>query len=575
MNRKLYILALIVSTSFSSLITFAQDDKIKFGAYSRAIQETNRLGKEDTTHADQTSSGHVLVDLGININPDKNTEIQAIMRLKSELGGFFGAGTSAELRQLYIKGLIAKVVGYQVGDIYLKLSPFTLYNNYSEGSVNEAKIFSDLRNDYAYYENLNRGNYWWRQGAHGDFTLAMDNPIKAIRFDAFFVKNRGVVGTNPASFQAGGRVLFNPAGKFNLGINYINLFDVGATINSGESSRNPVVSVEPNLLIDKGNYKLRFFGEAAYAQQNFIDTGIVKTFPVEDYADLALNAGAGIELNKGLTFKAGYRYVGPEFVSSGAQSKRVNFFNTPHIFPLYGNRTFSQIQRTPTIYDLVRDPSIYNPYITTTWMAYDIRLSNALPYGTATPNRAGIWLDAGYKDSLEIIKANIHTELLGNVTGEGTKEKKKYSIVEGTVDFNVAKLIGFKKRLAVNGGYRLENTKRGGDSLVKVGLTSHLIDGGIEAEVFKNLDLLLGAKMLFSEGNEVLIGLDQFNRPIPGDIQRFNYNSNFSMLAMGLKYRFSKRTYITAQYHTFEYKEKVVDAGYSLNQFLIFFNMSF
>ena len=56
-----------------------------------------------------------------------------------------------------------------------------------------------------------------------------------------------------------------------------------------------------------------------------------------------------------LLVTASYSYVDPKFFSSAAQSKRVNFANTPSTFPIYGNDNYNPIFRTPTIFDLVKD----------------------------------------------------------------------------------------------------------------------------------------------------------------------------------------------------------------------------
>ncbi len=186
MKKALSVIAICLAVLSSYSKAQAQGENIKFGAYGRAFQQTSRLDKRDTLNPDLTSQGQVLMDLGIKINPDKKTEIQSILRLKSNLGGFYGAGNVAELRQLYIKGIIGDFLSYQVGDIYLKMTPYTMYNNGSELSVSEASVFKDLRNDFVYYENRNKGNSWWQQGAHTNFAIGTKPKVlEKIKFDGF------------------------------------------------------------------------------------------------------------------------------------------------------------------------------------------------------------------------------------------------------------------------------------------------------------------------------------------------------------------------------------------------------
>ncbi len=120
--------------------------------------QTNRLGKSDTTYADNISQGSLLVDLGIHVNPDKNTQVSTILRLRSDLGGFYGGGNTATIRQIYVRGILGKFLNYHVGDLFMKMTPYTMFNSDAELSVNEATVFKNPRNDYVYYDNFHKGN---------------------------------------------------------------------------------------------------------------------------------------------------------------------------------------------------------------------------------------------------------------------------------------------------------------------------------------------------------------------------------------------------------------------------------
>ncbi|MBX9851076.1 MAG: hypothetical protein K2X86_04875 [Cytophagaceae bacterium] len=569
MNKQIIILFFVLLNSFT---IFAQDDKIKFGAYARALQQNNKLGEEDTLNIDNTSGGHVLVDLGVNINPDKKTEIVAIVRLRSDLGGFFGSGTSALLRQAYVKGIVGKFLNYQVGDMYLKLSPYTFYNNYAEGSANEGRVFSDLRRDYTYYENLNRGNYWWQQGAYTNFALAFQETfIDSIRFDAFFLRNRVSTFDLAGRYHGGGRMTITQSEKLKMAVNYVNLFEVGATIGSDTALRNPVTSFELDYrILNQDNMALGIFGEAGYS--NFVytkDTAKAKN-------DIFYEAGAKFDLKPAnLSFKASYMYVGPEFFSSAAQSKRVNFSKDPALFPIYGNDPFNPVTRNITTFDLVRDPSLYNAGITPYLMTFNPIYANAQPYGKATPNRSGINFNVVYKDSAQKIVVDAYSSLLSEPSGEGSAEKRKFLIAGGGVNFNIHKFIGFEKKIIVSAGDKFEKTTRGGTSLESIDLTSNLLDLGLEIEVLKKLDLLLGAKILTAKGNEFISVRDKYNNisvPVPTGTMDVSQ----TLYGVGLKYRFSANTYLTVQDHYFMNEQSTpAIPSYSINQIWILFNMNF
>jgi len=576
MSKKFILLFFVLVSGHA---VFAQDnDKVKFGAYGRALQQNTTLGEEnDTLHADNVSKGHVLVDLGININPDKRTEVQAIIRMRSDIGGFYTAGSALQLRQLYIKGLIGKYFSYQVGDLYLQMSPYTFYNNNAEGSINEGRIFADFRRDYTNYENLsNKGNYWWQQGATTNFALAFkESKIDSMRVDAFFVRNRPnnyLSGAPAALFHAGGRVTLTSTDKMKLIGNYVNLFEIGKTADIDSVISNPVTSLQLDYTLwNNESTALRVVGEGGYSQLIF------KGYETRASKDGSFGEGA-VKLNlkpANLLISAGYSYVDPQFYSSAAQSKRVNFANIPSTFPNVGNDPLAA-PRTANIFDLVKDTAVYNQRIVSQLMAYDPTLNNSQAYGKATPNRQGVNLDLQYKDSAQKVMANVNAAYLTEIVGVGTSEKRNFLVLKAGADFHIHKFINWKKKLIITTGVRHETTKRGGDPIQSVDLTSTLIDLGLEVEVVNRLDVLVGTKFLTATGNEFITLHNKYNDVSFSNANTANISVNQSLLAAGLKYRFSANTYLTVQDHIFAYTDGNNSVrNYSFNQFLIMFNMNF
>ena len=586
MKKALSVITICLAVLSSYSTVKAQSDNIKFGAYGRAIQQNNRLDKKDTLNIDNTSSGQVLFDLGIKVNPDKKTEISSILRLKSNLGGFYGAGNIAQLRQLYIKGIIADFLSYQVGDVYLKMTPYTMFNNYSELSVSEASVFKDLRNDFVYYENLNKGNSWWQQGAHTNFAIGVKSKfLEKIKVDGFFVRNRtSNFVSQPTTFHAGGRVMLIQSSRFNLGANYLNLYDAAATYNSTFSTRNPVHSYETEvILLDGDKLGLNLNAEVGFSQLNFKnDTLAPKDAATGQYIKMNgnfIDAGVTAKIKPAnLKAKVSYSYTSPRFYSSAAQTKRVDYSRTPSQFPIYGNDPFNPVNRDINAFDIVRDPTIYNVGITPVLMAYNPAYGNAMPYGKATPNRTGVTLDLNYKDSLEKINIEASGAYLNEVVGTDINAKTRNFIVASIkADLNINKFINFKKKILLHGGMRMEKTSRSGDSIFAVNLVSQIYDAGFEIEFLKKLDLLIGMKAVNSKGSENIAIRDKYNEITGHDYTSFrNVNFQQLMLGYGLKYRFSAGTYLTAQYHTFNLSDKTTSAKtFNMNQFLVMFNMNF
>ena len=121
MTKKLLITGLI---SLWTCLAFAQDNNKKYwlSGNARNVINLDEIHTEDDSLAtSKVEYGHTLVDLSANIKPNDNTYINAILRVRNEYGGFWGSGVTFDLRQLYMKGLIANAIRYQVGDFSYKL----------------------------------------------------------------------------------------------------------------------------------------------------------------------------------------------------------------------------------------------------------------------------------------------------------------------------------------------------------------------------------------------------------------------------------------------------------------------
>ena len=131
--------------------------------------------------------GYALVDLGFNISPNKNTEILGMIRINNKYGGFYGAGVAFDVRQLWVKGIIADVVRYQLGDINLKQTPFTLYNHNEDQMISQPGVFQ-LQRDIVNYETFYKSNTWRQQGLSLDWGLQFNKFVKELNFNAYLTR---------------------------------------------------------------------------------------------------------------------------------------------------------------------------------------------------------------------------------------------------------------------------------------------------------------------------------------------------------------------------------------------------
>ena len=93
---KIKHIALVVSSIVFGTAALAQQDtrKITFVGAARAqfySDNYNSYFEEDTVTASKLNSGNTLVDLGINMRPNSQMEIQGMVRVRNYYGGFWGA----------------------------------------------------------------------------------------------------------------------------------------------------------------------------------------------------------------------------------------------------------------------------------------------------------------------------------------------------------------------------------------------------------------------------------------------------------------------------------------------------
>ena len=103
-------------------------------------------------------------------------------------------------------------------------------------------------------------------------------------------------------------------------------------------------------------------------------------------------------------------------------------FHSNTIYPIYTNMS---LIRPPSLFDLVSDDKLYNQDLSSTLMAFNPVYSNILPYGDATPNRVGFYLNAKTGNKNKILLTKINAGFFKEVIGQGTPEKRSFSLLKG------------------------------------------------------------------------------------------------------------------------------------------------
>ena len=196
------ILILIIFLSAMSL--HAQlNENIWFDGLSRSYFARDAIDKSmsDTLSAKNSSNGYNLLDLNTHVNPIKDIEIFAQLRIRNSFGSFFGSGTQISVRQLKAKGIINNKIRFSVGDLFLKQSKFTLYNYDEELSFFGSQILKPYR-DIIHYENFYIDNRWRLQGIQTDFSFKFDRYIRNLDFDFFISRPNGSSQINETTYTS-------------------------------------------------------------------------------------------------------------------------------------------------------------------------------------------------------------------------------------------------------------------------------------------------------------------------------------------------------------------------------------
>jgi hypothetical protein len=556
--------------------------KVQFNGLGRTILNNTSIDgailDTDTTTARRLSDGEFLLDVAVNAQPNDKTEVQGILRLRNEFGGFFGSGVTVEVRELWARGLIANTLRYRVGDFDHVMTPYTLFLADEEGMVNEPEVFRPQKDVIEYEQFYTDNNSRRLQGAKLDFGLAFPVILRDMKAEGFVARIRPTdFFTTPNRFVGGGTLDFSTRSlrdsvglQADFGVNLSSVWDDLKTGNATSGITNQVVSIDFAVhVFENEQINVQVLGEAGSSKLDLREDE--KTTFSED--DTFLEAGVAVDLKASkVRLSATYLDVGPDFFSIAAQSKRVAFNRNKTFYNRIGNE---RRLRMPTLFDLGRDRALYNYQLSEDLMAYDPRYANVMPYGKATANRNGLQFGAVYGDDSSLFDAELGIALLKEIRGQGTFELKDFRQIRLAANVHLNRILDWDKTTKITLGLQQEQTDRGGVEIEQVDLSSTLLEVGLEAELFDRFDLLLGAKMLSAEGRDYIPIINAFN-DIEDFPAAFVADDKETMIGAGIRYRFKDDVYLTIQFQQFSLERALNPTNdYDLQQVFAQYVMKF
>lgn len=570
MNRKALIITLLVLLANCA---FAQvpPKKIWVSGYARSTLFMDKLTGGDSINSPNAHYGHTLIDLSANIRPNSQTFIRSTVRIRNEYGGFWGSGITFDLRELYVKGLIANAIRFQLGDINYKLTPFTLHNNDEEmfsNALNINQMYWDMLHYDLFY---NDNNTWRQQGAAADFTLTFKKLAEEMQFNLFASR---VHPTNFANIEerifAGANATLVQSRFLSAGINYINMFDIEGTSTDSLYFRNPVVTGTYQLNYATGPWQFGLKGESGTSKA-LIKNG--EDLPeTEDFFNYAELKAEYQPLNMAL--KVAYRDVGPDFRSPGAQMRRLSYGVNPDAYKRY---TDNEILRPVGMWDFMNEEVMYNTQISNKLLDFYPQYDNIEPYGLATPNRKGLDITLCRSNAADGHTFSLQYQTLSEVVGQGTEELRNFQAISFDGELNVSAFLNsFDRKIAVQVGFRQASTDRSSDiEFEQVDLSSQRISAGVSVEVVKNLELLAGYQTYTAEGNEEIAERNDYNEV--DYFHSFSTNLKEDMLGFGLRYNFSENSTLQAIWQTYSWSDEELTEhpDYGFDRIAVVYRMKF
>lgn len=560
MNYKKSIIfsALTLGLSFGAN---AQEPKFSLNGLGRAVINNDKLSGNLVEGVDdartRSVSGYNLFDLQTNLGIDSSFQAMTILRARSPFGSSFGARTVFEFRQFSMNGKAGKLK-YELGDIRIQMTPFTVFNSEVAGTGYESTMFK-LRQDIINYENFNLGNTWLLQGAAGQYSWDL-GAGQSLGLYAFTTRTTSTNElTVPDRLLSGGRLEYFLNKNIKFGLNEVSLYDL-VTGAADYDYKNHVVTADLSYNREISGNKFNMNVEGGFSSYNYVNNLTESDTAYQDmFVDVIVRYGLkDVGVNLGLDV----RRVGSKFASPTAQTRRINTAATPGMFSEVDGANRGQI-----LFDRFTSEDIYNNGVTANLMAFIPYYNNINPYGKATPNRFVAGLSASTDPSNNAFDAKLAFDYGTEVVGEGSSDKRGFIVVSGGGLIHLGNLMEIDRLFDVNAGIRFENTSRAGNA--EVNLASTLVDFGTSFEILKKVDLLLGAKYFSASGNDYVGVRDGFN--LVTTFNNLNVDLNEIITTGGFRIRFSEQQEFSLNYNFVQFNDNKATANnYNVGQ--VFFN---
>ena len=585
-----YILTLCCLISLSSLsgqTTFYVDGLGRAQVTNERLVgnavESDTVGGEEILSKVNTG-GYTMLDLGIHIEKNEKFFLHTLFRGRDEFGLFWGEGTSFDFRQITIGGIIGRGIKYELGDVFLEMTPYTLFNPELDFNEFESDIFGQRR-DIVDYENFVNGNQRYLQGVKSSGTLLFTKGIEKLELYGFTVRTSKIQETGEPDYLLSGVSANAIQGQYgNLQLNFTGLYDLPVVTNKQELT-NLVFTANINPKYDiNESHTVGLVSEIGSSSYSYNETGVIDNL---SFNDMIVDAQVKYE-NKDLNLvaKAGFVSVGSGFRSAGAQSRRINDLAAVQIFSdVMVDTSGNLVGRGLSYYDRFTQENLYTNVISPQLEYFNPAFNNVRPYGDATPNRTGLVFALERGDENDAIKGKVNFASLSEIDADstGSDEKRNFLSLQLGASVDFGKLFDIDRKLILAGSYQMDKTERDGNSAIE--LNSSVIDAALSVEVLPKLDFLAGFKSFAAEGNEYqltdvdgnLLSVYSTNNYYAEYNVETVYDIQETYLSLGGRFRFTDKAALTLNYSFNSFNNGSIEENddFGINQLFINYTMKF
>ena len=563
----LFVIWTVSLTPFSGR---AQYPSFELGGLARGVADVGLLSQEDTVVQDVSLESHALYDLAIRGDITSKAQVYVELRLGTNLALFDTSASYAQVRRVVLSGLLVEHLRYEIGDVDVAWTPFTIWNSPSEGVVNESMLFAQWR-QLQDYENFSESEAWRLRGARFLGDWARDNGTK--------LKSSSFVSRVQASDEVFRPDVIFAGSAFELtrkralvAIRVQDFATLGSSVISGKGSHVAGLSGEASWSGD--DWTLR--GEAGGSLATRLVEG------VEQGNSAAQVRGGYWHLSGSYKFKERWlarvsaRSVSDTYISPGAQTKRILFDQSPQAFSVLNN---GQWDRSLMQGDLLTARTTFqqgrpwNRVMRRGLMPFDARYGTAMPYGLATPNRRALSaeLEQGEPSDPWSIRASL--SFLQDLTPEGSPNRRHYVSTHLSGHVNLEQWWEGSRSLRLQGGWKQQIVNRAEATLSPVDLAVNVLDVGLDWSVTQTVMLSYGVKRIDAEGLDYLALRDEDFTVVGFD--RVDLDVRDDLHAWGLTWRLNEKTEATFQWQKWFMRESGQGQRGTVSRALFLFQTTF